>query len=127
MLDLDDIQYILLNRAPARAGRYELLSFDSAVAGRAWLSAMMEQVQSVAAMRASIADEASLATFPEEFRQPIDLQRPHPFTAAGNTEFNCLLRLPPAGQRAGDILMVDSTHFTTLFGARPTSGSRRAP
>lgn len=49
-------------------------------------------------------------------RQPIDLQRPHPFTAAGNTEFNCLLRLPPAGQRAGDILMVDSTHFTTLFG-----------
>ncbi|WAS99256.1 hypothetical protein [Nannocystis punicea] len=49
-------------------------------------------------------------------RQPIDLQRPHPFTAAGHTEFNCLLWLPPAGQRAGDILMVDSTHFTTLFG-----------
>lgn len=49
-------------------------------------------------------------------RQPINLQRPHPFTAAGNTEFNCLLWLPPAGQRAGDILMVDSTHFTTLFG-----------
>ncbi|MCY1057647.1 peroxidase, partial [Nannocystis sp. SCPEA4] len=89
MLDLDDIQYILLSRAPARAGRYEFLSFDSAAAGRAWLSAMVEQVQSVQAMRESIADEkrwvtlaftwnglralgvdeASLATFPEEFRQ----------------------------------------------------------
>ena len=49
-------------------------------------------------------------------RQPIDLDRPHPFTAAGNTEFNCLLWLPPNDQRAGDIVMVDSTNFTTLFG-----------
>lgn len=49
-------------------------------------------------------------------RQPIDLDRPHPFTAAGNREFNCLLWLPPNDGRAGDILMVDSTHFTTLFG-----------
>jgi len=49
-------------------------------------------------------------------RQPIDLDRPHPFTAAGNTEFNCLLWLPPNESRAGDILMVDSTNFTTLFG-----------
>jgi hypothetical protein len=49
-------------------------------------------------------------------RQPIDFDRPHPFTAAGNTEFNCLLWLPPNEQRAGDIVMVDSTNFTTLFG-----------
>jgi hypothetical protein len=49
-------------------------------------------------------------------RQPIDPKRPHPFTAEGNTEFNCLLWLPPAGDRAGDIVMVDSTNFTTLFG-----------
>jgi hypothetical protein len=49
-------------------------------------------------------------------RQPIDLDRPHPFTAAGNTEFNNLLWLPPDKQRAGDILMVDMTNFTTLFG-----------
>jgi len=49
-------------------------------------------------------------------RQPIDPKRPHPFTAEGNTEFNCLLWLPPAGNRAGDIVMVDSTNFTTLFG-----------
>jgi hypothetical protein len=50
-------------------------------------------------------------------RQPIERERPHPFTAAGNTEFNCLLWMPPERQRAGDIVLVDSTHFTTLFGA----------
>ena len=49
-------------------------------------------------------------------RQPIDLERPHPFTIAGNTEFNCLLWMPPHDQRAGDIVLVDSTNFTTLFG-----------
>ncbi len=49
-------------------------------------------------------------------RQPIDLDRPHPFTAAGNTEFNCFIWMPPKGGRAGDILMADSTIFTTLFG-----------
>jgi hypothetical protein len=48
--------------------------------------------------------------------QPIELERPHPFTAAGNTQFNCLLWMPPEKQRAGDIVLVDSTHFTTLFG-----------
>jgi hypothetical protein len=49
-------------------------------------------------------------------RQPVDLDRPHPFTAAGNKEFNCLLWAPPQGERAGDVLVADSTHFTTLFG-----------
>jgi len=49
-------------------------------------------------------------------RQPVDPDRPHPFTGAGNTEFNCLLWIPPAGRRAGDIVLADSTHFTTLFG-----------
>src|SRR5881392_4093001 len=49
-------------------------------------------------------------------RQPIDPDRPHPFSAEGNTEFNVLLWLPPSGERAGDIVMVDSTNFTTLFG-----------
>ncbi len=49
-------------------------------------------------------------------QQPIDPDRPHPFTAAGNTEFNCLVWIPPNQTRAGDILLVDSTHFTTLFG-----------
>lgn len=49
-------------------------------------------------------------------RQPIDRERPHPFTTAGNTEFNCLLWMPPNEQRRGDIVLVDFTNFTTLFG-----------
>jgi hypothetical protein len=49
-------------------------------------------------------------------RQRVDPERPHPFTASGNTEFNCLLWMPPDAERAGDIVLVDSTHFTTLFG-----------
>jgi hypothetical protein len=48
--------------------------------------------------------------------QPIDLARPHPFTAAGNREFNSFLWMPPQGSRGGDILLADSTIFTTLFG-----------
>lgn len=49
-------------------------------------------------------------------RQPIDVSRPHPFVQAGNREFNMFLWMPPAGERAGDILLADSTIFTTLFG-----------
>lgn len=48
-------------------------------------------------------------------RQPINLSRPHPFTLAGNTEINSLLWMPPNDDRAGDILLADSTIFTTLF------------
>src|SRR5215471_10368215 len=49
-------------------------------------------------------------------RQPIDLERPHPFIEAGNTEFNSCIWMPPDTQRAGHILLADSTIFTTLFG-----------
>src|SRR4051812_23613457 len=89
MLDFDDIQHILLMRVPALTGRYEFLSFRNAKGGRTWLSAIQEKVQSAAQVRASVeqekrwvtvaftwsglralgVDEASLATFPEEFRQ----------------------------------------------------------
>jgi Dyp-type peroxidase family len=89
MLEFDDIQYILLTRAPAITGRYEFLSFRNSGAGRAWLAAILETVHSVEQARASIeknnrwvsvaftwnglralgVDEASLATFPEEFKQ----------------------------------------------------------
>jgi len=48
--------------------------------------------------------------------QPIDLTRPHPFVEAGNHEFNTFIWMPPTGNRAGDILLADSTIFTTLFG-----------
>jgi Dyp-type peroxidase family len=89
MLEFDDIQHILLTRAPALTGRYEFLSFREAAAGRAWLSAIKEKVQSVAAMRANVErdqrwvtvaftwnglralglDETALSSFPEEFKQ----------------------------------------------------------
>ena len=49
-------------------------------------------------------------------RQPIDMTHPHPFSEAGNREFNMFLWMPPQGDRAGDILLADSTIFTTLFG-----------
>jgi Dyp-type peroxidase family len=89
MLEFDDIQHILLTRAPALTGRYEFLSFRSPGGGRAWLAAILDKVHSAAAMRASInkdkrwvtvaftwnglraldVAEPPLATFPEEFRQ----------------------------------------------------------
>jgi hypothetical protein len=49
-------------------------------------------------------------------RQAIDMAHPHPFTEAGNREFNMLLWMPPRGERAGDIVLADSTIFSTLFG-----------
>ncbi len=49
-------------------------------------------------------------------RQPIDMSNPHPFIEAGNKEFNMFLWMPPSGDRVGDILLADSTIFTTLFG-----------
>jgi hypothetical protein len=48
--------------------------------------------------------------------QPIDLSRPHPFTRAGHREFNTLLWRAPGGDFAGDVLVADSTIFSTLFG-----------
>jgi Dyp-type peroxidase family len=89
MLELDDIQHILLTRAPAMTGRYEFLSFRDPAGARAWLSAIKETVHSAAAMRASVEkdkrwvtvaftwnglralglEEESLSSFPEEFRQ----------------------------------------------------------
>jgi Dyp-type peroxidase family len=89
VLEFDDIQHILLTRAPALTGRYEFLSFRDPAGGRAWLGAILDKVHSAKTMRESVdkdkrwitvaftwsglralgLDEASLATFPEEFRQ----------------------------------------------------------
>src|SRR5438552_15170899 len=89
MLEFDDIQHILLTRAPALTGRYEFLSFRNAAGGQAWLSAILENVHSAKAMREAVNEdkrwvavagtwnglrargvgERSLATFPEECRQ----------------------------------------------------------
>jgi hypothetical protein len=89
MLEFDDIQCILLTRVPALTGRYEFLSFQQPARGRTWLEAIRDKIPSVKAvadtvnlekrwvsaafmwngLRALGVDEASLATFPEEFRQ----------------------------------------------------------
>ena len=50
-------------------------------------------------------------------RQPIDGSRPHPMTEGGESEFNMVVWAPPAGDRAGDVVVCDSTVFSTLFGA----------
>ena len=51
MLELDDIQHLLLTRAPALTARYEFLSFRDGAGGRAWVSAIKETVHSAASMR----------------------------------------------------------------------------
>ena len=45
------------------------------------------------------------------------MSKPHPFTEAGNREFNSFVWMPPKGPRAGEILLADSTVFSTLCGA----------
>ncbi len=89
MLELDDIQHFLLTRPPAMAARYGFLSFRDLSSGRRWLRGLVDKVGRGTSIDASqptdsrwvtIAftfnglgalgvDDASLATFPEEFRQ----------------------------------------------------------
>src|SRR3974377_40700 len=88
LLEFEDIQHFLIARPPALAARYEFLTFRRPVAGRTWLSGILEKVGTAKAVGSSQPDsrwvtvaftwnglralgvgEASLATFPEEFRQ----------------------------------------------------------
>jgi deferrochelatase/peroxidase EfeB len=88
VLELEDIQHFLMSRPPARAARYEFLTFRSAAGGRAWLTGLIDKVGTAKAVGSSVVDsrwitiaftwnglralgldDASLATFPEEFRQ----------------------------------------------------------
>jgi Dyp-type peroxidase family len=88
-LELDDVQHILLTRTPALTGEYVFLSFRNPASGRAWLGGLLDKVRSAADVQSSLAsskrwvtlaftwnglralglDEASLASFPEEFKQ----------------------------------------------------------
>jgi deferrochelatase/peroxidase EfeB len=87
-LELEDIQHFLMSRPPARAARYEFLTFRSAACGQAWLMGLIDKVGTAKAVGSNLVDsrwvtigftwnglqalgvdEASLATFPEEFRQ----------------------------------------------------------
>src|SRR5258707_9630316 len=89
MLEFDGHQEFVLTRVPAITGRYEFLSFRQPSQGRAWLAGIIDKVASAQAVRGGVdserrwvslaftwpglralgVDEASLATFPEEFRQ----------------------------------------------------------
>jgi len=88
LLDFEDIQHFLMSRPPARAARYEFLTFQSGRGGRAWLSGLIDKVGTAKAVGENIVDsrwvtvaitwrglqalglpEALLATFPQEFRQ----------------------------------------------------------
>ena len=89
LLEFDDIQHILLTRTPAITGRYEFLTFDTPAGGRAWLTELLDRVQSASdatstmdesdrwvtlaftwtGLRALGVSEESLATFPDEFRE----------------------------------------------------------
>jgi len=87
-LEFDDIQHFLMARPPARAARYEFLTLGNPASGRKWLSGLIEKVGTASAVGSSLldarwvtvgftwhglqtlgVDDASLATFPEEFRQ----------------------------------------------------------
>src|SRR4051812_10501659 len=86
ILDVDDIQHFLLARTPARAARYEFMSFANGEAGRTWLAGIVDKVGSGASvgsdspdarwitvgltangLRTLGVDETALATFPAEF------------------------------------------------------------
>src|ERR1700682_2336143 len=89
MLELDEIQHFLLTRPRAMAARYGFLTFHDSAQARAYLAGVIAKVGtgvSVAnsfdldarwvtvaftwnGLRALGVPEASLATFPEEFRQ----------------------------------------------------------
>jgi Dyp-type peroxidase family len=89
MLELDDIQHFLLTRPPAKAAHYAFGTFRDASQGRRWLAGLIDKVGcgtsasllgppesrwvtiafTCNGLRALGVDDASLATFPEEFRQ----------------------------------------------------------
>jgi deferrochelatase/peroxidase EfeB len=89
MLELEDIQHYLLTRPNATIAQYNFMSFNNAESGRKWIKALLPTVGNAkTVMQASPTDmrwvsmafthnglqmlgldEASLASFPEAFRQ----------------------------------------------------------
>ena len=87
-LETEDIQHFLISRPRSLAARYEFLTFRQSAGARDWLKGILERVGTAKAiasndsytrwvsvaftwngLRALGVDEASLTTFPEEFRQ----------------------------------------------------------
>jgi hypothetical protein len=99
---------------PGTTQMVELTKFDD-LDDRGWLDNVKSLVFHMHLPHYALTDENS-KSIRLLARQPVDLTNPHPFTEAGNRELNMFLWMPPTGERAGDILLADSTIFTTLFG-----------
>jgi Dyp-type peroxidase family len=88
MLETGDIQHFLLARTPARAARYEFLSFANAGAGHTWLAGIVDKVGTGASVGADSpdarwvtlgftwsglrmlgVDDVPLSSFADEFRE----------------------------------------------------------
>ena len=89
MLELDDIQHYLLTRPHATIAQYNFITFHDAEGGRKWIDALSDIVGNaekvIAASESDMrwvslaftfnglrklgVDEASLATFPDPFKQ----------------------------------------------------------
>jgi deferrochelatase/peroxidase EfeB len=89
MLELDDIQHYLLTRPNATIAQYNFMTFKNAESGRKWIAALLDKIGTAkSVMEASESDmrwvtlaftfnglrqlgidEASLATFPDPFKQ----------------------------------------------------------
>ena len=52
-LEFDDIQHFLMARPPARAARYEFLSFGNPAGGREWLTGLIDKVGTASAVGSS--------------------------------------------------------------------------
>jgi hypothetical protein len=106
MLAFDDIQRILLTRAPALTGRYELLSFRSPAAGRAWLIAILDKVCSVEAMGAFIDTDKRWATvaFTSNSLHALGVTEPSRASFPGESQQGIVAR----GQTLGD---TGANHF----------------
>src|ERR1700752_5407498 len=128
MLEFDDIQHILLTRTPAITGRYEFLAFDTPAGGRAWLTELLDKVQSATdaqatmdssdrwvtlaftwnGLRALGVPEESLASFPDEFREGMAARA----DILGDTG-------TAAPQRWGGGLVGEAVHAIGLLFSRP--------
>ena len=138
MLELDDIQHILVTRTPALTGRYEFLTFHDTASAQSWLTGLLEKIRSASSVRSTVesdnrwvnvaftweglralgVDEASLATFPEEFKQGM-VARAEMLGDTGVNHPNCWV---------GDLASPDLHAIVILFartavGAHPVCGS----
>ena len=136
MLELDDIQHILLTRSPALTGRYEFLSFRDPAGGRAWLTAILEKVQSVREARTSVESTScpSNALVPPEAgtsrriaRPTVVLPEPLSPTSAMPNGPRLIARLTPSTARTGPKLTRRSRTSSRMSSAMvtPLAGGRR--